>query len=249
MRGSRARGAGREGTLRVGTSGWQYPHWRGIFYPRGLAVRSWFDHYAGVFDTVEVNNTFYRLPEAHTFDAWRVQAPPGFVYALKFSRYATHLRRLLDPAESIGLFMERAERLGAHLGPILVQLPPRWRCDAGRLDRFLDEAPRSRRFAVELRDSSWLCPEVYEVLRRHRAALCIHDLIAGHPERLTADWVYRRFHGGSGGCYSPQKLAAVARALRRHLGGGLDVYAFFNNDAHGWAVANARALRRYAGVS
>jgi uncharacterized protein YecE (DUF72 family) len=235
------------GRLRVGTSGYQYDHWRVRFYPRGLPKRRWLEHYASHFDTVEINNTFYQLPSEHTFDAWRGEVPEGFCFALKFSRYGSHLKRLKQPEDSIGHFLERARRLGTALGPILVQLPPRWSPDPGRLAAFLDAAPRSHRFAVEFRDPRWLCEPVYRILRRHRAALCVHDLIERHPREITADWVYLRFHGERyAGSYSHQFLTAEAARIRRELRRGLDVYAYFNNDVGGHAVRNALDLRRYA---
>jgi uncharacterized protein YecE (DUF72 family) len=236
----------RQGELRVGTSGYQYRHWRGDFYPRGLPTARWLAHYTRRFDTVEINNTFYNLPEPRTFDDWREAAPPGFLFALKYSRYGTHMKHLKDPEAALGPFLERAERLGRRLGPILVQLPPRWSADPGRLDAFLRAAPRRHRFAVELRDPSWLCDEVFDVLRRRRAALVIHDLIEGHPVELTADWTYLRFHGRRyGGSYSPQALSGQARRIRRWRGRGHDVYAYFNNDVGGHAPRNAADLRRY----
>jgi len=238
----------REAELRVGTSGYRYEHWRGSFYPRELPLRAWFEHYAEHFDTVEINNTFYRLPAAHTFESWHDQAPPGFRYALKFSRYGTHLKHLRDPAGPLEAFLDGAERLKSHLGPILVQLPPHWGADPGRLDAFLREAPRRHRFAVEVRDPSWLCREVYDVLRAHRAALVIHDGLEGrsHPVVRTADWIYLRFHGdGYAGTYSPQALGGQARRIRRWLAEGHDVYAYFNNDLGGHAPRDAADLRRF----
>jgi len=238
----------RYGEARIGTSGYQYEHWRGRFYPRTLPVRAWFGHYADVFDTVEINNTFYNLPGAETFDRWREQAPPGFRYALKFSRYGTHRRRLRDPAATLGTFLERAEQLGSRLGPVLVQLPPHWGAVPERLDAFLREAPRRHRFAVEVRDPSWLCDEVYAVLRERGAALVLHDGLEGraHPTVVTTDWLYLRFHGdGYGGGYSPQALGGQARRIRRWLGEGRDVYAYFNNDLGGHAPRNAADLRRF----
>ena len=242
---SRTRGRPATGPgLRIGTSGYQYPHWRGAFYPEALPVSRWFDYYADRFDTVEINNTFYRLPEAGVFDAWCERAPPGFLYALKFSRYGSHLKRLLEPRKSLSRFVIRARRLRRHLGPILVQLPPRWRADPGRLDRFLRAAPRHLRWAIEFRDPSWLAEPVYRVLRAHRAALCVHDLIPEHPRLVTAPWVYLRFHGaGLAGGYTARALAAIAHEVREHRSAGRDVYAYFNNDAGGWAVRNAATLR------
>ncbi len=234
------------GELNVGTSGYQYDHWREVFYPEGLPKTRWFDHYASQFDTVEINNTFYNLPQAKTFRAWRERAPEGFCYALKFSRYGTHLKRLKDPSASVGMFLERAEELGPHLGPILVQLPPNWSVNAERLAGFLRAAPKRHRWALEFRNKDWLCETVFDLLREHNAALCVHDLLEDHPRVVTAGWVYLRFHGDHyAGSYTPQALSGAARRIRRHLADGRDVYAYFNNDAEGYAAANALDLRRY----
>lgn len=234
------------GRLRIGTSGYHYDHWAGVFYPESLPRSRWFEHYAARFDTVEINNTFYRLPGASTFDDWRERAPDGFLYALKFSRYGTHLKHLKDPAETVGNFLEVARRLDDRLGPILVQLPPGWRADPGRLRGFLAAAPADLRWAVEVRDPSWLCPQVYEVLREAGAALCIHDMIEDHPQQLTARWTYLRYHGRDcAGGYAHQKLAAEADRIARRLAEGTDVYAYFNNDVGGHAISDAADLRRY----
>ncbi len=232
--------------LRIGTSGYQYDHWRGVFYPEDIRKTEWFTYYAQRFDTVEINNTFYNLPDAGTFDNWREQTPDGFRYALKFSRYGTHMKKLKDPGGTINLFIERASRLGDFLGPILVQLPPHWRVNVNRLRAFLDAAPTDYRWAVEFRDPSWLCDETYECLREHNAALCVHDMIDNHPEVITADWVYRRFHGDNyGGSYSHQFLSSVAKRIAGYIDDGLDVFAYFNNDAEGYAVSNAVDLKRF----
>jgi uncharacterized protein YecE (DUF72 family) len=232
--------------LWIGTSGYQYDDWRGRFYPEDLPKRQWFAHYARYFDTVEINNTFYRLPGAGTFDQWRDAAPPGFRYALKYSRYGTHLKRLREPEGHIGRFMAVAQRLGPLLGPILVQLPPHFDADPARLDAFLQVAPADRQWVLEFRDASWLCEEVYRILEQHRAALCIHDLLENHPRRITAGFTYLRFHGlAYGGSYSPQFLTAEARRIRGYLADGLEVYAYFNNDIGGHAVRNALDLERY----
>ena len=242
--------------LRIGCSGYEYDPWRGDLYPVELPRTRWFERYATVFDTVEVNGTFYSLPAPDTFDRWRSRAPEGFIYALKLSQYGTHRKKLKDPAMWVGRFVDRARRLGPTLGPILAQLPPRWRADPGRLDAFLAAAPSSLRWAVEVRDPSWLCDRVYDVLRRHGAALVIHDLIDNHPRIVTADWVYLRFHGPHAdngidraytGGYSHQALSAIARRIRRHLAEGRDVYAYFNNDIGGHAVRDAQTLARYIG--
>lgn len=243
--GGHHQGAG-GGRFRVGTSGYDYEHWAGVFYPDALSRRSWFDHYAAVFDSVEINATFYRLPDATIFDAWRERAPDGFLYALKFSRYGTHLKHLESPREVTGTFLRAARRLGDHLGPILVQLPPRWKANPGRLERFLDAAASDVRWAVELRDPSWLSREVFDVLSEAGAALCIHDMIDDHPREVTTDWTYLRYHGRRyAGSYSHQKLTAEAEWIAGRLEKGDDVYAYFNNDAEGHAPNDACDLRRY----
>ena len=238
----------RKGRIRIGTSGYQYKHWKGMFYATDLPQKRWFAYYANHFDTVEINNTFYGLPSAETFDAWHKQAPPGFLYVLKFSRYGSHLKRLKDPRATIKIFLERAKRLNTLLGPVLVQLPPKWRVDSRRLRDFLQAAPRSIRWAVEFRDPSWLCEEVFALLQTHNAALCIHDMIKDHPRRITADWIYLRFHGQRySGSYTPEQLQAEAAWIRHQLADGKDVYAYFNNDAQGHAITNATDLKRYVG--
>ena len=235
-----------KGIFRVGTSGYQYDHWRGLFYPQDLSKKHWFAYYAKHFDTVEINNTFYGLPSSDTFDSWRTQAPEGFCYVLKFSRYGTHLKRLKEPKAPIKIFLQHAQRLKKFLGPILVQLPPNWNVDIDRLDGFLNAAPSSVRWAFEFRDPRWLCEEVFTILQRHNAALCIHDMIDDHPRQITADWIYLRFHGDYyAGSYTPQALKAQAKWIKEQLGSAKDVFAFFNNDAEGFATTNAADLKRY----
>ena len=238
--------SGHQGALRIGTSGYHYNHWKGVFYPEDLPKDRWFSYYARQFDTVEINNTFYRLPEPATFDAWRRQAPKGFCYALKFSRYGSHILRLKKPQATIRKFLQRADRLGDFLGPILVQLPPNWKADPKRLAAFLKAAPKDHRWAVEFRDPRWLCEEVFTILQSYNAALCIHDMIDDHPRRITADWVYLRFHGDRySGCYSHQLPTTRAAEIQKCLTEGLDVFTYFNNDAQGYAVQNAADLKRY----
>src|SRR5262249_53531388 len=236
----------KRGKLRIGTSGYYYDHWKEVFYPRNLPKRRWFTYYACHFDAVEINNTFYHLPQAQSFDVWREQAPPNFCYALKFSRYGSHLKRLQEPHASIAKFLAPAHPLPEYLGPILVHLPPHWTPDplvllaSLRLHRAPPAGP------LNFVDPRWLCDEVYAILRNSAAALCIHDLIVDHPRCLTADWLYLRFHGVSyGGSYTRQALTAHATQINPYLADGLDVFAYFNNDAHGYAVQNAADLRGY----
>ena len=232
--------------VRIGTSGYQYDHWRGRFYPEHLKKKEWFEHYAEHFDTVEINNTFYHLPGEETFRSWAAAAPDGFCFVLKFSRYGSHLKCLKDPEASISVFLDGARLLGDHLGPILVQLKPNWTVNLDRLSGFLAAAPSDQRWALEFRHPSWLCDDVYALLRRHNAALCIHDQLDNHPHEVTADWVYLRFHGANdGGNYSSQYLTARADEVACHAVEGRDVYAYFNNDARGYAVDNARDLKRH----
>lgn len=234
------------GTLRTGTSGYQYDHWKKRFYPEDVAKKDWFDFYARRFDSVEINNTFYSLPKAETFEQWRRSAPEGFQYSLKFNRYGSHIKKLKDPDQTIPTFLEMAEKLDSRLGPILVQLPPRWRPNPERLNAFLNEAPRRHRWVIELRDPAWLVDDIYAVLREHGAALCIHDMIDDHPRNLTTDWTYLRFHGNQyAGSYSPQYLSARADWIADQLRQGHDVFAYFNNDEDAHAPHNARDLKRY----
>jgi uncharacterized protein YecE (DUF72 family) len=237
------------GQFHVGTCGFQYKHWRDVFYPAGLPTARWLSYYAERFATVELNNTFYRLPSRHVVLGWRERVPRDFIFALKFSRYATHLKRLIQPRPALRRFLGRAQLLGGSLGPILVQLPPRWRADPERLDAFLRAAPREYRWAVEFRDPSWLSETVFAVLARHQAALCVHDILPRHPWELTASWLYVRFHGSGvgryAGSYGRPALLDYARRIRAYLARGVDVYTYFNNDIHGHAVKDAAELRRY----
>jgi uncharacterized protein YecE (DUF72 family) len=222
-------------------------------YPADAASSTWFATYAQRFDTVELNNTFYRLPPASTVRAWAEQAPPSFCYAVKVGQFGSHRMKLRDPHGWLAHHLERVDLLGPHLGPNLVQLPPRWRRNAARLDEFLDAAPRRLRWAVELRDRSWLHDEVFDVLARHGAALCVHDLLADHPWVLTTDWTYVRFHGPDAvhhpyrQRYGRRRLGRVAAQLGDWLDEGRDVFAYFNNDYEGNAVVDAEALRDLLG--
>ena len=242
------------GRALVGCSGWQYKDWRGIVYPEKLPQREWFAYYATLFDTVEINNTFYRLPPPETVEGWARQAPPGFVYAVKLGQFGSHRMKLRDAASWLPNHLDRVERLGATLGPNLVQLPPRWKRNTERLDEFLSVCPEHMRWAVEVRDPSWLHDDTYAVLAAHGAALCHHDLIADHPVVETTDWAYERFHGPNAieqpynGAYPRARLKRTAERLGRVLDAGGDVYAYFNNDWYGHAVTDARWLASALGV-
>lgn len=238
-------------TLHVGTCGWEYAHWRGRFYPTGPAPHDDLAYYASRFATVEVDGTFYRLPDAGVFDAWRDRVPDDFVFSIKASRFLTHVRRLKEPAEPVEHLMSRARRLGSKLGPVLLQLPPNMRSDPGRLGETLRAFGSGTRVAVEFRHASWFSDEIRALLERHDAALCLADrgsrLIT--PGWRTADWGYIRFHGGSGsppGGYGRSALDARAGLIRR-LFGDADVFAYFNNDGYACALRDARIFALAAG--
>jgi uncharacterized protein YecE (DUF72 family) len=232
--------------VRVGCSGWSYAHWREVVYPRGLGQSRWLEHYASLFDTVEVNATFYRLPRKETVAAWAERTPPGFVFAVKASRYLTHVQRLADLRRGVERFLacvEPLERSGK-LGPVLWQLPETFHRDDERLLGALRLLPPGRH-AFEFRHVSWFAPDVEALLREHGVALVVGD----HPARgfqtraLTADFTFVRFHAGRGkeGRYTPRQLDEWAGWLRE-VRGAADAYAYFNNDWQGFAVENAHAL-------
>jgi uncharacterized protein YecE (DUF72 family) len=232
--------------FRVGCSGWSYPHWRDIFYPHGLRQAGWFDHYAGIFDTVEINNSFYRTPSEDNFRTWGERVPPSFVYAIKVNRAITQYYKLGTQALPLfDEFVRRAEMLGPRLGPLLLQLPPSLGPDLPRLGAFLERPAVSRHpLALEFRHSGWFRDDVYALMRRHSVALVISDLKELPVHQVaTADWVYARFHGPSGGysgSYSDEDLrrwAAFLRELRP------DGYVYFNNDVGGAAPQDALRFR------
>lgn len=232
--------------VRIGTSGWVYQHWRGSFYPHELKQERWFSHYAHVFDTVEINNAFYRLPSAAVFEAWGKQAPPGFVYAVKASRFLTHMKKLRDPQEPLERFFSRAQALGALLGPVLYQLPPRWRADLPRFEGFLASLPHGHTHVVEFRDASWLVEPVFERMQHYGVAHCIHDMPPlTVPRRITAATVYLRLHGdpAHGGNYQHATLAGWAEQISAWRDQGRPVFVYFNNDIGGHAINNALTLR------
>ena len=242
------------GQLRIGTSGWVYRHWRGAFYPPDLPAKRWFAFYARHFDTVEVNNTFYRLPPPETFDGWRRQAPPGFVYAVKASRYLTHRKKLKDPDEPLANVLGRARRLRAHRGPVLYQLPPRWRCDLDRLRAFVARPPAGFDHVLEFRDPSWCVEPVRQLLAEAGVSFCIHDLPGFDcPAWVTGPVVYLRFHGPTAVKYAGRcglaHLHVWAERIREFRRSGRDTYAYFNNDDRGYAVINARELQALLGVA
>jgi uncharacterized protein YecE (DUF72 family) len=237
--------------IRVGCSGWNYAHWRnGVFYPPRCPARRWLAYYAERFETVEVNATFYRLPRESSAARWVDETPDGFVFAVKASRYLTHVKRLLDVAEHLPLLLDRIEplRRSPKLGPLLWQLPPTFACDLERLESALGQLPRDLRHAFEFRHPSWFRPELYALLRAHGVALVIADrpeVRSFQAHELTADFAFVRFHHGSRGVrgnYSAGELDEWAERLRAWAE-AVEVYAYFNNDWEGFAVRNAHDLR------
>jgi uncharacterized protein YecE (DUF72 family) len=232
----------------IGTSGWHYSDWRDRVYPAGLPQRQWLEHLSREFATVELNNSFYRLPDRSTFEGWATQVPEGFVFAVKVSRYLTHIRRLRDPAEAVTRLLQRAEGLGSACGPFLLQLPPDLRADPDALDQTLNAFGPSRRVTAELRHPSWDNEDVRKVLEKRHAACCWADRKGRlQPRWKTADWGYVRMHEGNANphpCYGQEALKSLAAELSDSFSQSDDVFVYFNNDPVGCAVRNARSLRR-----
>jgi len=237
--------------IHIGTSGWHYDHWQGPFYPAELPSGAWLAYYAEHLATVEVNNSFYQLPEAETLRNWRATAPEGFMFAAKASRYMTHMKKLKDPQDPLATFLGRMDELGDRLGPILFQLPPNWKLNRERLHAFLKTLPNAYRFAFEFRDPSWFDERVYDMLAQHNAAFCIYELNGRlAPKKITADWTYVRLHGPGDayqGNYDMQTLAGWMGAFSSWMHQGKEVYCYFDNDQAGYAVQNALALQEMAG--
>jgi uncharacterized protein YecE (DUF72 family) len=231
--------------LCIGTSGWSYKHWRGTFYPKGTKISDEFAYYRRHFNTVEINNTFYRLPERKTFLDWKKQVDDDFVYIIKASRYITHMKKLREPEESTTLFLERAAALGEKLGAILFQLPPNMKANLPRLEAFLGFLPKTFRYVFEFRNPDWYREETYKLLKKYNCAFCIYEL-AGHqsPIEITANFTYLRLHGPGGkyqGSYPDATLKKWAKQCKEWLE-SLDVYVYFDNDEKGYAAFNAMKL-------
>lgn len=245
-------GTEREPSLQIGTSGWVYKHWMGIFYPHRMPGEQQLPFFARHFSTVEVNYSYYRLPERAVFESWRSQSPPGFLFAVKGSRYLTHMKKLKDPEEPLARLMDRAAGLGEKLGPILFQFPHSWPLHRERLEPFLklQGSYPDQRYAFEFRHQSWLIPEVYELLAGRGAALCLPVSPYVPVEiRLTAPWTYLRFHGGNTGTgYTDQELSWWVDHIRNFMRWNADVYVYFNNDPEGHALRDAERLRTMLGA-
>lgn len=235
--------------VRIGTSGWTYPHWKGSFFPDDLPADERLGFYAGRFDTVEINTTFYGTPDRSNVRGWRDTVPKRFRFAVKASRYTTHNKKLLEPHKSTRKFFSAIEPIQEQVCAVLFQLPPHWRFNAERLEAFLKVMPKDYRYAFEFREPSWLCEEAYAILREHGAALCLYDLKGFHtPDVTTADFVYVRLHGPTEAAYRgsyPQetleqwRTRIAAWKKRRH-----DVLVYFDNDEKGYAAADALRLKK-----
>ena len=234
--------------IHIGTSGWHYKHWVGTFYPPKMPASKMFAFYQQYFDTVELNNSFYRLPTPEAFVAWRETAAPNFCFAVKGSRFLTHNKKLKEPEQALQNLLPRAELLGEKLGPILFQLPPRWKLNLERLELFLEALPEYNRYAFEFREPSWNRDEVYKVLRHHNVAYCIYELAGIHtPFVVTANFAYVRLHGPDGkyqGCYAEDRLKGWAERIADWNTQLKAIYVYFDNDDSGYAPRNALELKQ-----
>jgi uncharacterized protein YecE (DUF72 family) len=233
--------------VRIGTSGWHYKHWIGNFYPSRLPSSRMLAHYVEKFDTVELNNSFYKLPAKTSLSNWRDSTPGNFLFAVKGSRFLTHMKKLKDAEQGLSRFLEVVEALGVKLGPVLFQLPPNWQVDKDRLADFLGIFPRHLRCAFEFRNPSWDTKEIYDLLARHDAGYCIFDL-AGYqsPTEVTAKFTYIRLHGPGGkyqGTYKDRELKKWAHRIEKWRKTLTAIYVYFDNDDSGYAPQDALRLK------
>jgi uncharacterized protein YecE (DUF72 family) len=232
----------------IGTSGWNYKHWVGTFYPENLRQREHLKFYTDHFDTVELNNSFYRMPSKEKLSAWYDATPDKFLFSVKGSRYITHMKKLKDVKYGVNWLTDNVSVLGKKLGPILFQLPPGWNLNVERLEEFLELLPKDMRFAIEFRNETWYDQRVYSLLKKFKCAFCIYEL-DGHrsPMQVTANFVYVRLHGPGGkyqGSYSRKVLQQWVASIHGWTEEGKDVYVYFDNDQEGYAAANAESLKK-----
>ena len=237
----------KERKIHIGTSGWHYKHWQGPFYPKDVPTERYLEYYSKLFHTVEINNTFYNLPDKKTIREWRESVPAEFIFSVKASRYITHMKKLKDPRKPVEKFIDTVKLLKDKLGPILFQLPPRWRVNPERLETFVESLPSSYRYAFEFRDPSWFDSRIYEILEKYNKSFCIYE-IGGltSPRIVTADFVYIRLHGPDGpyrGQYKTDVLREWAGELSRWKSQDKDIYFYFDNDEAGYAPQDAMRLR------
>ncbi len=236
----------RDSDILIGTSGWSYDHWQSRFYPRELAHKDRLKYYIKHFSTVEINSSFYHLPDKKTLQDWYETVPDNFIFAAKASRYITHMKKLKDPKNSLTAFFDHISVLDDKLGPILFQLPPHWNFNVERLSEFLDMLSNDYRYVFEFRDQSWHNQEVYDLLTKHNVAFCIYELEGFlSPKKITTDFVYVRLHGPNGayqGNYDVPTLSGWAGAFFTWLSQDRKVYCYFDNDEAGYAAQNALKL-------
>jgi uncharacterized protein YecE (DUF72 family) len=237
----------KRGKIFIGTSGWNYKHWIGRFYPEETKQDAQLQYYQQFFNTVELNNSFYHLPAADTFKHWKRATPKDFVFTVKASRYITHMKKLKDAGDALDTFLGNAHSLGKKLGPILFQLPPGWKLNEERLQDFLKQLPKKNRFVFEFRNPTWYAESVNEILQKHNCAFCIYEL-AGHlsPVQITADFVYTRLHGPGDryqGSYTTAALKKWAKKIHAWSTEGKDVYMYFDNDQNAYAAFNAQKIK------
>ncbi|HEX2910109.1 MAG TPA: DUF72 domain-containing protein [Chloroflexia bacterium] len=232
--------------IKIGCSGYLYRHWRSLFYPPELPSSRWLQFYSQHFATLELNNTFYNLPTATTFDHWRDTTPADFIFSVKASRFLTHMKKLKEPQEALAQLFERAGHLGPKLGPVLYQLPPRWRFNLERLTTFLEALPKGYRHTIEVRDQSWLIPQFFAALEKYGVAYCISSLpLYKTPVVATAPFVYFRFHGSGqiyDYCYTQEEIKYWSTEVQQFAEQGYPVYVYFDNDPHAYAIRNAFEL-------
>jgi uncharacterized protein YecE (DUF72 family) len=232
----------------VGTSGWHYEHWKGRFYPDSLPKSRWLEFYSGIYTTVELNNSFYRLPSKETFTKWKNTVPEGFKFAVKVSRFITHIKRLKDIEEPLLKFLSHVDYLEDKMGPLLYQLPPNMKYDYQLLERFLSILPKHYNHIFEFRHQSWLCNDVFQLLMKYRVGYCVFDMPDFTcPIMATGNTGYIRFHGSQGlysSFYSEKDLDIWVKRIREMRGDLSEVYVYFNNDAEAYATINAKTVDR-----
>ncbi len=233
--------------IRIGTSGWYYEHWKELFYPTVLPKSKWFEYYSQHFDTVEINNTFYHQPKEQSIQRWQKIAPEGFLYAVKANRFITHIKKLKDTSDSLQRFFDGINLLKRKLGPVLYQLPPSLHIDLDRLEAFIKLLPKRKTAIFEFRHKSWYCEKTYKLLRKYSAGFCIHDMPEKEsPKIVTSDIIYIRFHGTTdrySGSYPKSQLQNWAKWIKEQSHKVSNIYIYFNNDAHGHAIKNAKQLK------
>jgi len=235
----------------IGTSGWHYQHWKGPFYPEDLPDKKMLEFYSERLQTVEINNSFYQVPDEKTIKQWSRTAGPNFIFSIKASHYITHMKKLKDSRKPLKNFMDKITVLGNSLGPILFQLPPNWGKNVARLQSFLEALPAEQRFAIEFRNEDWFGEDINRLLEKYNVAFCIYDFNSRQsPKEVTADFVYIRLHGPEEkyrGKYDSSALAGWAGAISGWTEKGKDVFCYFDNDQAGYAAENAMQLHEMVG--